>query len=257
VLFENKQGDAMSKPVVGLQLYTVRDQTAQDFKHTIHRVARIGYKAVEFAGYGNLTSKEMTALLKEAGLQAAGTHVGLAALEQDLDRELNYCVDIGCSLLIIPHLGPEWRNADRFRALAVRMNEMGRRGQERGITLVYHNHDFEFAQSDGQYLLDILLEATDPALVKLELDTYWAAYAGVDPIAYMHRHAGRIALVHLKDMTPERTFTEVGDGTLDIAGYCKAAQESGAQFYIVENDKPAIPSLDSARRSLENLSRIV
>lgn len=247
----------MSDMLIGLQLYTVRDQTTQDFRRTIHRVAQMGYAAVEFAGYGNLSSREMSALLADTGLRAAGTHIGLAQLEQDLERELNYCLDIGCPNLVIPILAPEWRNAQGFRTLAPQLNEIGQRCHERGITLAYHNHAFEFAQSDGQYLLDILLDATDPELVKLELDTYWAAYAGVDPLAYLQQHAGHVPLIHLKDMTAERNFTEVGDGTLDIEGFCSVAQEGGTRFYLVENDRPLIPSLESARRSLENLSSII
>lgn len=247
----------MSNPSIGLQLYTVRDQTQQNFKKTVQRVAEMGYDAVEFAGYGDIPSKEMAALLADTGLRAAGTHVGLNALESDLDHELNYCLDIGCPYLIIPYLAQEWHTAEGFRKLADRLNVWGRRCQDRGITLGYHNHAFEFEQDNGQYLLDILVATTDPQLVKLELDTYWAAYAGVDPITYLPTIAGRAKLVHLKDMTTDRHFTEVGDGTLDIKGYCQTARAAGVRFYVVENDQPAIPSLESARRSLENLRAIL
>src|SRR5579859_8146043 len=251
------QGVFMSNSSIGLQLYTVRDQTQLDFKKTVRRVAEMGYDAVEFAGYGDLPSKEMAALLAETGLRTAGSHVSLDRLEHDLDGELNYCLDIGCSYLIIPYLAAEWRTAAGFLKLADRLNILGRNCQSRGITLGYHNHDFEFAQEDGRYLLDILTAATDPQSVKLELDTYWAAYAGVDPISYLHSIAGRVALVHLKDMTADRHFSEVGDGTLNIKGYCQAARGAGVRFYIVENDQPTIPSLESARRSLENLRTIL
>ncbi|MEO6893064.1 MAG: sugar phosphate isomerase/epimerase [Ktedonobacteraceae bacterium] len=246
----------MNTTSVALELYTVRDETARDFAGTLRRVAEMGYPAVEFAGYGGLTSKEMAALLAETGLRAVATHVGLAVLEQDLEAAISYCLEIGCSLLVIPWLAPELRNAASIRSLAPRFNEMGRRCREHGVTFGYHNHDFEFQQSDGEYLLDILLKETDPALVTLELDVYWAAYAGVDPIAYLRRYAGRVPLVHLKDMSADRTYTEVGDGLLDIAGICKAGQESGVQWYAVEHDQPRMPSLESARRSLENLRRM-
>src|ERR1700730_2912924 len=176
----------MTNQLVGLQLYTVRDETAKDFPITLHRVAEMGYAGVEFAGYGGISSKDMAAFLANLGLRALGTHVGLAALESDLDGELNYCLDIGCSFIILPWLSQEYRNADGMRLLAERLNEMGHHCHKRGITLVYHNHDFEFAQSQPSadspktYLLDTLLATTDPALVKLELDTYWAAYPCVD-----------------------------------------------------------------------------
>ncbi|GCE10171.1 sugar phosphate isomerase/epimerase family protein [Tengunoibacter tsumagoiensis] len=239
--------------IVGLQLYTVRDETAKDFKATVRRVAEIGYAGVEFAGYGDLSATELQALLHETGLKAVGTHVGLYAIENDFEREVDYCLATGNNLLIIPWIEEKLRTGDAFKRFSESLNSYGQRLQERGITLAYHNHDFELQPAGESTLLDQLAATTDPTLVKLELDTYWVAFAGVDPIAFINRHPGRIASVHLKDMTPERTFTEVGDGTLDIAGIVQAARNSGTQRFIVENDQPAIPSLESAQRSFENL----
>lgn len=248
----------MSDSRIALQLYTVRDETARDFAGTLRKVAEIGYTAVEFAGYGGLSSQEMKELLRETGLQAVSTHLGLHALEQDLEKEMAYCLEIGCPFLIVPWLTPEYRNPEALRALAPRFNEFGQRCKEHGLEFGYHNHDFEFTRSDeGEFLFDNLLNATEPDLVKIELDTYWAAYAGVDPITYLRQQGARAALIHLKDMTPQRTFTEVGDGTLDIKGICVAAQEIGARFYVVENDAPAIASLESVERSLKNLQQIL
>lgn len=241
---------------VALQLYTVRDETARDFAGTVRRVAEIGYKAVEFAGYGGLSAREMAALLKETGMQAASTHVGLPILEKNLEGEIDYCLEIGCQYLILPWLPAESRRPEYLRILAPRLDEWAVRCHERGLTFGYHNHDFEFAQHGGKYLLDSLLEVTSDTLFKLELDAYWAAYAGVDPADFIQQHSGRIPLVHVKDMTPERTFTEVGDGTLGLEHIAQVARANGTQWFIVENDKPAIPSLESARRSLENLKKM-
>lgn len=247
----------MSATAIALELYTVRDETARDFAGTLRRVAAMGYPAIEFAGYGGLSAANMVALLKETGLRVAATHVGLAALEQDIDAEIAYCRAIDCSYLILPWLPPDQRDLDTFRRLAIRMNEFGQRCHEQGITFGYHNHDFEFAQTEGHYLLDYLLDNTDPSFVQLELDVYWAAYAGVDPATYIRQRAGRIPVVHLKDMTPDRHFTEVGDGILHLDSVYQVAKESGCQWYVVENDAPQMPSLESARCSLENLRRIV
>ena len=241
--------------IVGLQLYTVRDETAKDFKATIRRVAEIGYAGVEFAGYGELSSKEMHTLLSENGLQALGSHVGLPALTSNFNQEADYCLEIECPFLVVPWLEPGLRNGAGFSKLAETLNGLGQKSKERGLTLVYHNHDFEFQKNGSSTLLDTLLQSTDAELVKLELDTYWAAYAGVDPVEIIQKYSGRVATLHLKDMTVERTFTEIGDGTLDIASYTEAAQASGTRFFIVENDKPAIPSLESAQRSYENMHR--
>jgi sugar phosphate isomerase/epimerase len=239
---------------VALQLYTVRDELAKDFAGTIRRVAEIGYPGVELSNYGDISSSDLKALLDETGLRAASTHVGLAALDADFDKEIDYCAAVGCSYLVLPSLPPEMRDAAKLKALAPGLNEYGRRCRERGLVFAYHNHDFEFvAGADGTYLLDALLDSTDPTLVHLELDIYWAAYAGVDPVAYLRRRSGRVPLVHLKDMAADRSFTEVGAGTIDMAGIFAAADAGGAAWYIVENDRPAMPSLESARRSLEYL----
>jgi sugar phosphate isomerase/epimerase len=238
---------------VALQLYTVRDETKRDFAATLRRVAQIGYTGVEFAGYGNLTSQAMLALLAETGLRAVSAHLGLDALQgPQLDASIRYCLDIGCSFIVLPWLASEWRTREGIQALASRLNTIGQRCQEHGLTFAYHNHDFEFTRVEGVYLLDYLLQATDPSLVKLELDVYWAAYTGVDPVGYLQTLADRVALIHLKDMAADRSMTEVGKGILDMRGICAFSQVRGL-WGIVEHDHPQIPSLESARISLEYL----
>lgn len=243
---------------LALQLYTVRDETARDFAGTLRRVAALGYPAVEFAGYGDLSAQQMRELLAETGLQALSSHIPLDQLEQHFEQELDFCTAIGCSYIVLPWLAPELRDKDGLARVADILNRKGSECKTRGITLGYHNHNFEFAavsENDSTFLLDYLLANTDPAAVSLELDTYWAAYAGVDPVSYLQRYQGRVPLVHLKDMLPEpdRSFTEVGAGTLPINAIVEAARASGAQGYIVENDQPRIPSLESAERSLQFL----
>ena len=241
----------MNNLQVALQLYTVLDETKRDFAGTLQRVAQIGYAGIEFAGYGNLTSPEMSALLAETGLKAASTHLGLAALEgPQLSTSLRYCQDIGCSFIVLPSLPKEWRTQEGISVLAPRLDAIGRQCQEHGITFAYHNHDFEFTKVDDLYLLDYLLQATDPSLVKSELDVYWVAYAGVDPVSYLQALADRVALVHLKDMAADRSMTEVGKGILNMQQICAFAQARGL-WGIVEHDYPQIPSLESAQISFE------
>lgn len=241
----------MNNLQVALQLYTVRDETNRDFAGTLRRVAQIGYTAVEFAGYGNLTAQETSALLAETGLYSVSTHLRLEALQDSqLDASIRYCLNIGCPNIVLPWLPNEWRTREGMQALAPRLNAIGQRCQEHGIAFGYHNHDFEFTRVDGVYLFDHLLQATNPSLVKVELDVYWAAYTGVDPVEYLHTHADRVALIHLKDMAADRSMTEVGKGILDMRGICEFARTRGL-WGIVENDHPQLPSLESARISLE------
>lgn len=242
--------------IVALQLYTVRDQIAKDFKSTLYKVAEIGYTAVEFVDYGNLSARDMAVLLADTGLQAIGSHVTLPALEKDFSREINYCLDLGCTLLVVPSIEQKWRTDEGMKRLCAILNAYGHRAQECGVTLAYHNHDFEFyPHAAGELIIDKLVAGTDPALVKLELDIFWAAFAGSDPVDFINKHSARIVALHLKDMTPGRKFTEVGDGTLDIVSSAKAAQAGGTHYFIVENDTPTVPSLTSARRSFDNIHR--
>lgn len=241
----------MTNLQVALELYTVRDETARDFVGTLRKVAQLGYPGVEFANYGNLAAHELSALLAETGLHAVGSHVGLDALEgAALNESIRYCQDIGCSIMVLPWLANEWRTVDGMRSLAPQLNAIGQRCREQGITFGYHNHDFEFARVDGGYLYDQLLQATDPALVKMEVDVYWVAYAGVDPVAFLQKHADRVALIHLKDMAADRSMAEVGKGILDMQSIWSFAQARGL-WGVVEHDHPQIPSLESARISLE------
>ena len=236
---------------IALQLYTVRDETQRDFVGTVRSVGQMGYQGVEFAGYGNLTSQEIAALLAETGLRAVSTHLGLQALQgSQLEASIRYSQDIHCPTIVLPSLPHAMRNRESIQELAPQLNAIGQRCQEQGMRFAYHNHDFEFARVEGRTLLDYLLEATDPALVKLELDVYWAAYAGVDPVDYLHTLGERVVLLHLKDMATDRSMTEVGKGTLDMQQLCAFAHVHGL-WGIVEQDYPRIPALESARISLE------
>jgi sugar phosphate isomerase/epimerase len=101
-----------------------------------------------------------------------------------------------------------------------------------------------------------LLASSDPENVKLELDVYWAVFAGVDPLDYLRRYAGRIPLVHLKDMAPDRSFANVGEGTLDFPQLARTAEQEGAQWFIVEHDEPGPEPVAAAKASLDNLRRM-
>jgi sugar phosphate isomerase/epimerase len=237
--------------VLALELYTVRDETARDYAGTLRQVAAMGYRAVEPAGYGNLSPEALGQLLTETGLRMVATHVALPALEGDLETQISYARAGGAEYLVVPWLPPEQR--DDIDALARRLQTLGRRVREAGLRLAYHNHDFEFARDGDAYVLDRLLEVVGPDLLELELDAYWAVYAGVDPIEFLRRHAGHIPIIHLKDMAPDRSFADVGDGTMDMRGLIETARETGTRYFVVENDQPKGPSLESARRSLENL----
>jgi len=248
----------MARIPVALQMYTVRDDQARDFAGTFEKVAAIGYEGAELAGTGGLTATELRNLLDGLGLRIAGGHVGLPQLETELNQALDYYSELGSDYITCPWLPEERRkSAEDYRRLAATLTEVGAKTKERGIQLCYHNHAFEFTKFDGENALDILFSASDPNLVKSELDTYWVEYGGESAVAYLTKYAGRVPLVHLKDMTPgeNRTFAELGEGTIDWDAVLSACESASAQtaWYIVEQDTCQRPPLESARISFDYL----
>lgn len=244
------------KPVVALQMYTVRDESQKDFAGTLKKVAEMGYPAVQLAGTGDLPSKELRRNLDDLGLKVAGAHVGLDLLENDLEQQMTYYLDLGTTDLVVPAL-PQARRADKdgFKQVTESMNAMGQRLKDARMRLSYHNHAFEFERFDGEFALDLLLGWCDPDLVKWEPDVYWIKYGGQDPAAYIRKYSGRCPLIHLKDMTADdsRTFAEVGEGTIDWPAIFQASEANDAEWYVVEQDRWARPSLEAAKLSLQHL----
>jgi len=248
----------MSVPIA-LQLYTVRDETAKDFCGTVRKVANMGYGGIELAGTGGLSAAEMSDLLAETGLKVAGSHVMVNLFAEQLDELIDYYSAIGAKYVGIPALPGELRNVEGFKSVAKLMNEAGKAMQDAGLSLYYHNHNFEFEDLGGGVRgMDILFAETDPKVAFFEIDCYWAVYAGVDPAELIKSQAGRYPLIHLKDMVgtgSERTFAEVGEGIIDWQPVFAASEAQGAVWYIVEQDRCARPSLESAQISANNLKR--
>lgn len=246
----------MAKIPVALQMYTVREDAGRDFVGTLRKVVALGYAGVEFAGTGGMTAPDLKRLLDDLGLQVAGSHVGLDTLEGALDAALEYNLTLGNRFVVCPWLPEDRRrDADDYRRLADVLNDIGRACRELGLQFCYHNHAFELQSFNGQTGLDILFEATDPDLVKAELDTYWVEYGGASAVEYLRRYAGRTPLVHLKDMAddPQRSFAEVGTGTMDFDAIFAASEAAGVEWYIVEQDTCQRPPLESVEISLKNL----
>ncbi|HEX5692081.1 MAG TPA: sugar phosphate isomerase/epimerase [Roseiflexaceae bacterium] len=239
---------------IALQMYTLREMTDADMRGTLRAVADLGYRAVEFASFGGLSAAELRAELAALGLQAIAVQVALTRLESELDAALADLRTLGAPYIVCPWLAPERRDAEGYHALAQSLNRIGKAAQEAGLQLCYHNHDFEFERYGAQTGYEILFGETDPMLVKAELDLYWVAFSGNDPVEFIRSLAGRIPLVHLKDMAAEsRTFAEVGQGTLDFPSILAACDEAGAEWLIVEQDRSERSPLESVGMSLEYL----
>ncbi len=243
---------------IGLQLYTVREALKRDFVGTLRTVADIGYGGVEFAGeMGGYSPRALRGLLDDLGLFPIGGHVGIDDLERGFERVLEYYAALGACYIGVAWLPPAYRNADGWLRAGRLMEAAAQQARRYGLTFHYHNHDFEFARlPNGKYGLDQLFDNTDPALVKAELDVYWVKKGGEEPVAYIHKLAGRVPLIHLKDMTADerQTFACVGDGILDFPAIFAAGDASGVDWYVVEQDICPDGELASARRSYANIA---
>ena len=247
----------MPRVPIGIQLYTLRSLMAADFDGTLARVAEVGYREVEFAGYFGRTPARVRSALARHGLAAPSTHVALPADDAAWARTLDEARAIGHDWVVVAWLdAPMRRTPDDWARIAGRFDSLAGRAREAGLRFAYHNHDFEFARVNDSSLFDVLLAKTDPALVDLEMDIYWVTKAGADPLALIRRHPGRFPLLHLKDATPapERRMVDVGAGTIDFAALL-AADRATLKHAFVEHDEPADP-LASARASYAYLSKL-
>jgi sugar phosphate isomerase/epimerase len=246
---------------IGVQLYTVREEARDDFPGTLRRLAEGGARAVEFAGYGGMAIPELRALLDELGMRVAGSHVPLTAWEGQPEATLADIVALGGEFAVVPYVPEERRGGvSAARELAANLNQWAAAAKQAGLGFAYHHHAFEFVplpDGDGDTLFDILVKETDPDLVGIEVDVYWAAHAGVDPTHLLRELQGRVPLVHLKDLGagPERKDLPAGEGALRWAEILPAATAAGADWWIVEQDNPSDPVADAllAIRNVEGM----
>lgn len=244
-----------------LQLYSVRDMTARDFAGTVKKVADIGYKLVETAGYGNLkTAKDAKKALDDAGVKAVSGHFSIDMLEKQIEQVIDEAQTLELELVVCPFLPDNRRKtAADYQAVAKSLEKAGLMLHQHGIILGYHNHAFEFEKLDGKYGMDILLENTQPHLVCAEIDVYWVKHAGVDPVEYINKLGDRVRALHLKDMLKgqEKRFAPVGTGIIDFKTLIAAADKNGVRYGIVEQDRTYDKAtLDAIKTSFENLKKL-
>jgi sugar phosphate isomerase/epimerase len=229
---------------IGLQLYTLRAEMRKSVDATFERVAAIGYKEVEFAGYFNRDPAELRAKLDALGLTAPACHLGLPAVEAAFDATAAAAKTIGHRWLIVASVpGRDLANVASIKSLAVRFNEIGKRARDAGLRFGYHNHNVEFKSVEGVVPYDILVSETDAALVDFEMDIYWITQAGHDPLAYFAKYPGRFKLVHVKDSAgpPSHAMRDVGAGSINWKAIFAKREQAGIGHYIVEHDDPADP----------------
>lgn len=271
-------GAAAAAVPAGLQLYTVRDLLDKDLKGTLQKIAAIGYKNLEAAAgakghYYGLKPKELTAMLADMGMTLRSNHVligtqkpeeapipaSVATLTNGLQKLVDMAAEAGQGYLTCAYMfASERETLDQYKKHAELFNRAGEACKKAGLQFAYHNHDFEFETKDGQLPYNVLLQ-TDPELVQMELDLYWATKSGNDPVGLFDKNPGRFPLWHVKDMdkTEKKFFTEVGNGSIDFKRIFAASSTSGMQYYFVEQDVTPGNPLDSITTSYNNLSKVL
>lgn len=212
---------------INLQLYSFGFDSSLSLLEKIKCAGEMGYTGVEFArGYEELPVETVKSALQEAGVKAVSAHVALDFMEQDIP----YLAELGVKFIACP-MAP-FNTAEEAKELAQDLNRFGEMAAKYGITIGYHNHTGEFYVDQDKYLMDWLIENTDPKTVAFELDCGWASAAGIDPVAYIQKNAGRIAGIHIKE-----------NGAVIGADkpQSRHSASSRPKFELDENGKPIIP----------------
>ena len=266
---------------VGLQLYTVRTEMEKDVAATLKAVKAAGYDYVEPAGLFGFTPRAFRTLLDEIGLTAVCAHVPFVEMLDNPQGTIDTYKEIGCKYLAVPYLGEGSRPGDEgFDKILSDIDTFGALCHKNGITLLYHNHDFEFIRMpDGSYGLDYMYANVPSDNLQTELDTCWVNVGGEVPAEYIRKYAGRCPVVHLKDFVGSKSenmyeligiktekkeqaentfkFAPVGSGKQDFPAILEAAVESGAQYVIVEQDQTyELPCLEAAKQSRDYLKTL-
>lgn len=260
--------DLFSKPSkrIGLQLYTLRNLISKDVRGVISKVASIGFREVETYGYSptggfwGLKPKEFKALLKSHGMKSPSGHYNFEPYlnTNDMDSlkaNIEAAQELGQKYLTVPYLSePLRKDLDSYKNLAAKLNQAAVLTKDAGLQLVYHNHDFEYKDFNGTTGFDILLRETDPQDLKFELDIYWAVKAGKDPIALFEQNPKRYVMWHVKDMDKmDKSYTEVGSGSIDYNQIFAKAKLSGMKNYFVEQDVIKIDPYESITKSYQHV----
>jgi sugar phosphate isomerase/epimerase len=243
---------------IALQLYTVREETSRDMVGTLQKLAAVGYRAFEFAGFGNSDVREVRAALDDLGVRATSAHFGLDTFENSLSKVIDDMRTLGAEYAVVAWIPPECReDAAGIHRMADEFNGWAEKLRGEGLGFAYHNHDFEFAPLDGTNIFDIIVGKTEPNLVKLELDVYWVRFADREPLEVIRSNAGRIPLLHIKDMAPNRDIEVVGEGVTSWKEILEAGAGAGTEWYIIEHDLPkdALSDVERALRYLESQAK--
>ena len=248
----------MKKIPLGVQLYSVREDAAKDLACVLAAIKKMGYDAVEFAGYYGHSAQDIRKLLDDNGLLCCGTHTKLDTLLGDeLPRTIEFNQSIGNKYLIVPWMPEERRKTREGWLQCARLfAELADQVKPHGQRVGYHNHHFEFTPLDGELPWDTFFGNTKPEVI-MQLDTANAMLGGGDPVPFLSRYPGRATTVHLKEFSKTNNKAVLGEGDVkwnEIFNLCET--KGGTEWYIVEQEAYATAPLDCIARCLENLRKM-
>lgn len=225
----------------GLQLWSVRDDLAKDPKGVLKQLATDGYTQIEsFEGvkgmFWGMSNTEFKKHMDDLGMKIISSHCDIG---KDFEKKAAEAAAIGMKYLICPWKGPQ-KSLDNFKQFADEFNQKGEICKKNGIRFAYHNHDYSFAQMDGQFPQDIMMKNTDPKLVDFEMDMYWVVTGGQDVETWLYKYRNRFRLCHVKDRkkntTEKDASCDLGTGAIDYPKILKSAKKAGVQYFIVEQE---------------------
>ncbi len=245
---------------VAIQVYSLRVEAEANLYGTLKKIKALGYDGVEFAGLYGHKPEEVREMCQDLGLTPISAHVPYVDMVADTEGVLAGYATIGCKFVAVPYLMPEHRpDSDQFPTVIENIKKIGMVAKKLGMTLLYHNHDFEFMKLDGKYALDVLYDTVPAEYLQTELDMCWVNVGGEKPAEYLLKYSGRAPVLHLKDFVGERSenmydligldkkapprpegfaFRSVGDGKQDFPTILAAAEKAGVTWVVVEQDNP-------------------
>ncbi|WP_422082413.1 sugar phosphate isomerase/epimerase family protein [Ulvibacterium sp.] len=289
--------DTMDK--IGIQLFSLPALLEKDFKGGIQMLSKMGYTELELfgpypyssesakagwkaaeaflgfsgSGYFGLSEQEVRGLLKDHDMNIPSMHTDLDTLENHIEAFGKAKEVLGFEYITLPAIPDDRRKSmDDYKKMADTFNTIGENAKKLGLKFAYHNHGYGLNEVGGQIPFQVMMEATDPDLVFLEMDIFWTIAGRANPMEYLKKYSGRYHLLHIKDMKPLTHFsgdgsdmqqwmelfplmTNVGDGEMDINGIIKTAKENGAKHFFVEQDLVQDPKT-ALKRSIDYLKTV-
>jgi len=246
---------------IGLELYSVRKELAEDLPATVRAVAQMGYQCVEFfAPYVKWTpayAKEVRKLLDDLGLRCFSTHNGRNAFDPaNIDHVIELNRILGCKYVVMASAG-RVENLDGWKQVAEELTRAVEKLKPAGLRPGYHNHQMEFREVEGKRPMEVLA-ANTPKEVILQLDVGTCVEVGYDPVAWIRANPGRIGSIHLKDWSKDKGYKVVfGEGDAPWKAIFEAAESvGGVEFYLIEQEGSDYPPLETVRRCLENYKKL-